>query len=144
MACTYIDPSNSDSDNVRFILQDTDCASDYVLDDAEIAFLLTTHGSVGLAAAYGARSISVFFAKQATKIVEAKITNEFLDRAKYYYGLYEELLEDGGPPPQVAAGGISQADMDILTDNTDSVRTPFDMDLMERSDYQDNQRDCDD
>ena len=57
MAFTYVDPSSSDRDKVRFLIQDTD-STDAHLQDAEITYLLTTWGNVFDAAIAAAEIIS--------------------------------------------------------------------------------------
>lgn len=51
MSCSYSgDPSSSDNDAVRFLLQDTDCASN-IFEDEEIAWVLTQEANIYMAAA---------------------------------------------------------------------------------------------
>jgi len=56
MAFTYVDPSSGDRDKVRFLIQDTDSTEAH-LQDAEIAYLLTTWNSSVYDAAIAAAEI---------------------------------------------------------------------------------------
>lgn len=51
MSCSYSgDPSSSDNDAVRFLLQDTDCTKN-IFEDEEIAWVLTEEANIYTAAA---------------------------------------------------------------------------------------------
>jgi len=51
MSCSYSgDPSTSDNDAVRFLLQDTDCTKN-IFEDEEIAWVLTQEANIYMAAA---------------------------------------------------------------------------------------------
>jgi hypothetical protein len=51
MSCSYSgDPSTSDNDAVRFLLQDTDCAKN-IFEDEEIAWVLTQEANIYMTAA---------------------------------------------------------------------------------------------
>lgn len=125
MAFTYSgDPADSDLDNLRFTIGDTD-SGNFFLQDAELNFLLTQRTSVKGAAVEAVRRIIALVAKQVTKSV-GDLRINLSDRLKNYKILLKELqsslaLGVAGP----IAGGISRARKQTVDKDTDRVIPDF-------------------
>lgn len=93
MAWSYSgDPSDSDKDAVRFLIQDTD-TDDQLLSDEEIAYTLTTAGSLYQAAHDCAYSIASKFARLATSKSVGDLSLSYSDRANAYYTVAQRMLD---------------------------------------------------
>lgn len=91
MTWTYVDPTSSLRDEVRFRLGDTD-PDDPQLTDAEIGFLLTENGDdTWAAAAAGADQRAAHFARRATDEQLGRRREIYGDRAKAYRELAQRL-----------------------------------------------------
>lgn len=128
MTFTYVDPTNTDRDKVRFLLSDTDTVNvaNQQLQDAEIAWLLSEWGDVRLAAAEGAETIAGKFMARARSM---KRVGDLILQQDYSHtaGLYKELAEsirdnrDRKNPPMVVVDAqalVSTAARDMSTDPT--------------------------
>lgn len=131
MAWTYSgDPSSSDRDNVRFLVQDT-ISTDELLQDEEIDHVLTlTPGDPRRAAAECALVISRKFARLAdTAAPELKVS--FSKRAETYRALADDLTRDvglGDEGPPIAAPsvlGITCSEKEVLAEDDDLVQPAF-------------------
>lgn len=115
MAFTYTgNPSNSQLEMVRFLLQDIDPA-DYVLKDAEITALLTTWNNTYLAASHGAEIISAYFGKQATSKSVGDLSLSYAGKSTDYHTLATHLYEMFQrlyPPTPWAAANATKATVD--------------------------------
>ncbi len=129
MTWTYdnTDPGNTDKDQVRLMVGDTD-TGDQQLTDEEITYFLTTYTTVGGAAVYAARAILAEVSRQVTRAVgDLKIN--LSDRAKAYRELINDLVEmaDASDPWQVYMGNQSLADRNADRANTDLPQPPFEV-----------------
>jgi hypothetical protein len=121
MAFTYVDPSNSDSDLVRFYCGDTESGEFYSTDE-EIAFALDTQGSVLLASLVIAEYVYRKLAKRVDKKngqYSISASQKFEQYGKVIEDIKNKIALDGGGVPY--AGGISIADK--TTREGDSDRT---------------------
>jgi hypothetical protein len=128
MVATYSgDPSLSDRDAVRFLIQDTDTTSAHIQDE-EIDWLLTEHSNVYGAAIMAAESVATNYAKASgsgqvkSKTVGA-LSISYTDLAKEYRSITASLrrrlalgIGSGFIP---YAGGISVADKDTQRQDED-------------------------
>lgn len=123
--------------DVRLLVGDTD-ATDYVLQDSDIAFFLSeSDEDIYMAAVMAAESIAAKYARMVTNSqsdahgVHA-LTRHYSDRHKHYLDLAKRLerrksgnalrkMSGGG----VYAGGISQSDKDTRADNDDRPAPAF-------------------
>ena len=127
MAWTYSgDPADSPRDAVRFYLGDTD-TNDQMLQDEEIAFVLTQSADPLAAAARGARALASKFSSLVDEKFET-IDNKFSQRAKAFHALAGRLERDvkryGGLGTPLA-GGISVAAVDAARMDLGRVQSAF-------------------
>jgi len=132
MTATYTDPSNSNSDFVRFLIGDTD-VSNAELQDEEIAAILTeTSDEVYTAAAICARALAAKFAK----LVDTKfedVSSDYSNLRDNYYALAQKLEVQAkkygskgfGAP---IAGGLTYSDIRSNEQNDDRVQPKFKQD----------------
>lgn len=122
------DPSTSDKDHVRFILQDTNSTFP-LLQDEEINFLITQEGDVFQAAAIGAERIAAFFARRT----DIKIGDYSESAAKYfehYTKLAKKLKADAMRRLVVPyVGGLSKDEKETDEQDQDLVQPIFKKDL---------------
>lgn len=129
MTATYTGPANSDADAVRFLIGDT-TVTDALLQDEEIAWLLTESGSVvNTAAASACEAIAARFARLAdTQVDDVRVA--LSQRAKGYRQLAADLrtqVTRAGVMPY--AGGISIAQKHTAEEDTDRVQPIFTRDM---------------
>lgn len=118
------DPSDSQLDEVRFLIGDTD-TTDQLLQDAEINYLLTTEGSV-LGAAY--RSALAIVAKLSREFDQAvgSVKYNLSQRVKQYNDLVLSLKAQLGISGSIPfVGGISISDKESRREDTDRVQPKF-------------------
>ena len=129
MTWTYSgDPSSSDKDAVRFLIGDTD-STDPIMQDEEIVWLLSQHGTPSKAAYHAALSAAGKYARlvsQEAGRIKVKAESKF----EQYRALSEQLREDmktgfSLKKLQIYAGGISISDMQTRNSNADKVPNPF-------------------
>lgn len=114
MAWTYSgDPATSDRDKVRFLIGDTD-STDQLLQDAEIAYVITeAGGSIYQAAHDAAYAVASKFSRMATSKSVGDLSLSYSDRAKAFFDLANELLELGArrepPTPWISPSNIVRA-----------------------------------
>lgn len=125
MTFTYSgDPSATDRDAVRFLLQDT--VSPGEISDEEIAYLLTTYGTPIEAAIGGARALFSKYAKLVTRQV-GDLRIAYSDRATQWKALLAVLetqtltLSPGG----FYVGGQSQSEQDADDQDTNLPQPRF-------------------
>lgn len=132
MTATYTDPSNSNSDAVRWLVGDTD-VSDAALQDEEIAFALTQAGSdIYLAASISARALAGKYASLVDTDFES-VSSNYSSLRDNYNTLASNLERQSkkygtrglGTP---AAGGISYSDIRANDLNDDRVQPKFKQD----------------
>jgi len=129
MTVTYTDPSNSNSDAVRWLVGDTD-TSNAELQDEEIAFALTQAGDdIYLAAAISARALAGKFASLVDTKFES-VSSDYSNLRDNYYALAVKLEKQSkqygsrglGLP---AAGGLTYSDIDSNDQDSDRVDPVF-------------------
>lgn len=119
MAWTYSgDPATSDRDKVRFLIGDTD-STDQLLQDAEIAYVITeAGGSIYQAAHDAAYAVASKFSRMATSKSVGDLSLSYSDRAKAFFDLANELLELGArrepPTPWISPSNIVRASAKTL------------------------------
>jgi hypothetical protein len=126
MAFTYVDPSSSDRDKVRFLIQDTD-STDVHLQDAEITYLLTTWVNVYDAAIAAAEIIAGQYAHKTNysrSIGDLSISESYASSAAEFRSLADRLRGQKNDlyPPTVkvnSAALISTAERTQTVFNTD-------------------------
>jgi len=132
VTATYTDPSNTNSDAVRFLVGDTD-VSNAELEDEEIAFTLTQAGDdIYVAAALCARALAAKFAD----LVDTKfedVSSDYSNLRDNYYALAQKLEVQAkkygskgfGAP---IAGGLTYSDIRSNEQNDDRVQPKFKQD----------------
>jgi hypothetical protein len=136
MTWTYSIAIMTPKDEVRFYVADTDPV-DPLVQDEEIAFVLSFEPDTRLAAAAVARQIAMQFAKQVTMEIAQEVRINLSDRAKNYMAMAKELDEaahvgtGGGGLVGAYSGGISVADKATTAANADRVIPSFTKHLMQ-------------
>lgn len=132
MTATYTDPSNSNSDAVRWLVGDTD-VTDAALQNEEIAFSLTQAGNdVYLAAAICARALAGKYANLVDTDFES-VSSNYSNLRDNYYALATNLEKQSkkygtrglGLP---VAGGLTYSDIRANDLNDDRVQPKFKQD----------------
>ena len=118
-------PSASDNDEVRFLVQDTD-TDDQLVSDEEIAYAVANEPSNVSAAIRVCRALAMKYARKADKKV-GDLSISWSQLSKRYSELAKELEDSDmiSIIPLPYAGGISASDKDSVEDNTDRVRPSF-------------------
>lgn len=123
MAFNYSgDPSDSDLDLVRFLLQDTD-STDVLLQDAEITALITIQGSAQKAAAQGAEVIAAGLGRKIDR-TSLSLTASPGRTAEFFLDLAQRLRSEANRHLEVFAGGRSKDGKRTLEQDSDAVQ-PF-------------------
>jgi len=125
MAFTYVEPT-TDRDKVRFLIGDT-VSDDAHFQDAEITFLLTTHGNVFDAAIAGAELIAGRYAHRSNysrSIGDLSISEQYGTSAAEFRELARTLTaqRDQVFPPSIeinAQAIMSTADKTVTTYKSD-------------------------
>jgi len=121
MAFTYSgDPSNSNLENLRFTIGDTD-SDDQQFQDAELNHLLTEQGSVKSAAIEAVRRLIAKYSRRVDKTV-GDLKLSYSQRVKHYQSLLQQLktsqaISTGKP----VAGGISKSRKRTVEQDDDRV-----------------------
>lgn len=128
MAFSYISPSSSTRDEIRFLIGDVD-SDDPQFSDDEIDYIETQTASALLAAAYAARLLATKYARLAdTTIGDLEVKHS--QRSRRYLEMARELEKQG----QIEAGtyvaepvvtGISVTEIDSVDQDTDKVGSAF-------------------
>jgi hypothetical protein len=127
VAFTYVDPSQSNRDKVRFLIGDTD-STDYHMTDEEIAYLLTTWTDVYSAAIAGAEIIASQFAHKTNysrSIGDLSISESYQASAQEFFKLADRLRNQKNDlyPPSIKIN--SQAIMATADKSTTTYTTDF-------------------
>ena len=130
MAWNYSgNPSDSDLDQVRFLVGDTDSTDPLVLDE-EIDFAISNQSTLPLAAAQVLRALATKFSRQASwKVGDVAATN-VAAVAKAFKERADELDPDGitlGDAKLAAPkfGGLTYSEKDTYDSDTDAVQPMF-------------------
>lgn len=123
-------PNSSPKDQVRFLIGDTD-SSEFLLNDAEITWVISQYNSPMNAAIRCCETIIAKFSRLANERV-GQVSIDYSQKAKGYRDMLRDLrsrlaMEDAVP----YAGGISVSDKQTQVMNTDRVRPDFSKHMME-------------
>lgn len=121
------DPSQSDKDAVRFLIQDTD-ENDQQMSDEEINWLLTENGSSRNTAVAACRVLAARYAGKVDKAV-GDLRLSLSQKHQHYLALIKELKSGVTLTAVPYAGGISVADKTSYEDDSDRVNPAFRRDL---------------
>lgn len=128
MAFSYISPSSSTRDEIRFLIGDVD-SDDPQFSDDEIDYIESQTDSALLAAAYAARLLATKYARLADTVI-GDLEVKHSQRSRRYMDMARELEIQG----QTAAGtniaapvvtGISVDEIDSVDQDTDKVGSAF-------------------
>lgn len=133
MAFSYSgDPSNSDLDAIRFLLDDTD-STDYQFEDAELEYLIGLFpNNIYYAAAVGAERLASKFSSSpnisadGVSYSQGSLARNWFNRAKELRYLGKRLNR---AKPYV--GGISESDKESVENDEDRVEPHFTVDMHE-------------
>jgi hypothetical protein len=118
------DPRNSPTDQVRFIVGDTD-NTDLVLSNEEIEYLLDTYNSPRRAAVYACEAIMAFYARQVDSEID-QIRIIASDRFDHYSKLSLRLRREAGLLMAVPyAGGILKLEREQDRKNKSLIQPIF-------------------
>lgn len=93
MAWTYSgDPTSSQRDATRFIIGDTD-ESDQLLQDAEIDYMILTHGTARLVASECCLAIAAKFARLMSRSIGG-LSADFSAKHRQYLDMAAKLMEN--------------------------------------------------
>ena len=124
MTWSYVGPSTSDKDEVRYRIGDTN-TNDQQLSDEEIEFELTQTGGVLAAAIECCRALQAKYSRMVDKSVDG-LRMSYSQRQKQYADmiltLTEKLVATGAMP---YAGGISIADVRAVDEDPDRMPRKF-------------------
>ena len=127
MTWTYSgDPAGSDRDKVRFLVFDTD-TNEQLLNDEEIAWVLTQATNIFMAAASCAEAIAAKFAKDINRSVVG-ISAQPSSRAGFYLELADKLRAQASTTTthgSIFAGGLTISGKNTLDANADDVQPGF-------------------
>lgn len=115
------DPSDSDLDAVRFLVQDID-TSNQLVQNEEITYMLTARGSVPSAAIAIASAIAAQLSRETVSVAGALQYRE-------YQMLIARLRSDLAVTANAYTGGSSVSKKDEFEDDTDRVVPAFSKEL---------------
>lgn len=126
MGFTYDASLASDRDRVRFLLQDTtnSTARPNLLDDGEIAWVLTVEQNVYMAAALCAEALSTRFRGLVSKSV-GSLSLTYDKAAETWKAIADRLRARGSLHMLPTAGGILKDDRDGIWEDADLLRPSF-------------------
>lgn len=129
MAWTYSgDPSSSDRDQVRFIIQDTD-SDDQLLQDEELDYLLTEEGNVTSASIRAAEILMAKFSRMCDEKV-GQVSVSYSQKAEQYKRLVDQLKRRAAIKNVTPfAGGISESQKETEERDSDRVNPSFTMEM---------------
>jgi hypothetical protein len=122
---TYVDPSTSDKDAVRFLVGDID-SGDWLVSDEEIDYTLDQEPNVYRAAADVAESIAAKFAREVSASAEGmsysaqELFRNFMDLAERLRRMAARRAR-----PRIYVGGISWAERFKADQDADKIPTHF-------------------
>lgn len=133
MTFTYVSPTTSDRDKVRFLIQDTD-AADFHITDEEIAWLITEWADVYDAAATAADILAGRYAHKSNyhkSVGDLSLQENFADQVAHFQELARNLRLTRSRRYTVSwvanpSALQSTADRLVETHNTDSFMGQMD------------------
>lgn len=117
------DPSASDKDAVRFLIRDT-VAATKEFEDEEIAYMLTTKGSVNGAALLALKTLASKYATAVDKAV-GDLRLSLSQKYEHYLSLIRQFEGEVAMVAVPFAGGISEASKEIYENDSDRVKPRF-------------------
>jgi hypothetical protein len=127
MSWTYSgDPSLSDRDKVRFLVFDTD-VNEQLINDEEIAWVLTEQSNIYMAAANVAEAIAAKFAKDINRSAVGLSASPG-GRGRFYLDLADKLRSQAATVNthgEIFAGGLSIAGKAALNSEADDTQPTF-------------------
>jgi hypothetical protein len=119
MAWSYSgDPASSTRDTIRFMIGDTD-TSDQLLNNAEIDYYITLHGTNSRIASESARAVAAKFARNMSRAVGG-LQADFAAKYRQYMELADNLLKkEESEPTSPFLSGWNRVDKDDRFDNPD-------------------------
>lgn len=128
MTWTYTPDFDTDRDQVRFFMGDTD-TTDQLISDEEIAFAVTEEGNLYEAAATLCEALAAEFARKVNRQVgDLRLSSE--QQFEHYLELAGKLRRRASTKStNVLAPSISIADKNAAENDTDRVRPSFTRDL---------------
>lgn len=116
-------PSVSEKDQVRFLVQDTQSAKP-LLQDEEIAYLISTEGSPQDAAAKAAETLAAQFARFVDESV-GQVKVSFSQRFKHYSELAKNLKRQASiKNAEPFAGALDESQKNVQEEDDDRIK-PF-------------------
>jgi hypothetical protein len=147
MAATYNSSLSTTTDQIRFLIQDTDVSNYPFFQDEEIAWAYTEEGNIYFAGALLCGRLSAHFAQKADKKSIDGFDVTYTKQSEHYAQLQKELQAKGENGKNVSlgslsafAGGISISDKEVREADTDRVQSSFSMKMDDNNscDYDDN------
>ncbi len=121
------DPANSDLDQARFLINDTDL-NDQLLSDQEIEWAISEQSTIVLAAALCLRALANRFSRMVTRKVGDLWVN-CSDLSKAFAARAKELDPNGATTGTLLAlpsfGGLTISGKEALDTDTDAVQPSF-------------------
>lgn len=128
MAFTYDATLATNRDRVRFLLQDTTntTARPNLLDDGEIAWVLTTEANIYMAAAICADALASRFRGLKSKTVGGLSLSWAVES---WEAIAKKLRARGSSHQVLSAGGVLKDDRDAIWQDSDLIRPSFFADI---------------
>ena len=121
------DPSNSNTDAVRFLIGDTDSA-DQQMSDEEIGWLVSEAGSTYAAAVLACDGLAAKYARQTDKSA-GEMSVKSSQRVEHYTKLAKRLRQRAVTRAIPFAGGISKTSKEAYEEDDDRVKPAFERDM---------------
>ncbi len=119
-------PQDSERDEVRFLMGDTNTA-DQLVSDQEVAYAITKQSNLRLAAAILLRHLSAVYSRMVTNRV-GDVSSNCSDMAKQFKAKADELDPNNMAQSGVVIpvfGGVSVEDKQVILDDEDTVPASF-------------------
>ena len=133
MTWSYDDTLSEDRDKVRFYVQDTN-QDEQILSDEEIAFLLTSEGSVRAAAIVAADTIAGKYARFVDSAV-GDLSISYSQKQAQYMALAARLRRSLALSAAPLVGGISVSRKETVNEDTDRVEPAFTVGMLSHPDH---------
>lgn len=118
MAWNYSgDPSASTRDAVRFLIGDTD-TNDQLLNDDEVTYFITTHGTTNRAASEAARAVAAKYARLMDRSIGALSANFSAKYQQYLELARDLLLKEETEPVSPFISGYKKDQKETYMDDT--------------------------
>ncbi len=127
MAITYDNTLPTDKDKVRFLIQDTDTANGY-LHDSEIKAILDIGNNVKESAAICCETLAARFAYKADLVEIDETKYKYENISIRFLNLANRIRSQGSTRASVYAGGVSNIDMQLYQDDSDTTKSKFNKD----------------